>query len=302
MAKYFSVNDASFVLCQPIDQGLGWVAMVKDDVSQQEIEHSVLLKYTHEIGRKFEYIDLKMFRTKYIGWLCNLKEAVFVGDNGECAVVTLNGIIKDEYVTNSDRNPENIGPIRSATTIGDDVIVVGMQRQVYRRVETSGWIDMMQGIPEPTETTGFECILAISFDEIYAAGWLGEIWMYNGNKWKQIDSPTNRIITSLCLSDKGEVIGCGRNGMIIKGRKDAWEEIENLVCPDDLWSIESYSGRVFASGLRFMYELTDDGLEQLEFYDIQASSFGVLAAGGGLLWSLGEKDLISFDGSKWIRL
>ena len=59
---------------------------------------------------------------------------------------------------------------------------------------------------------------------------------------------------------------------------------------------------MYAAGLRFLYALTDDGVEEVEFDSLQPSSFGLLVSGGGVLWSMGEKDLISFDGSKWARL
>lgn len=299
--KLLNINNGSFVTGVPLSIDEGWVVMTMDDVSKKEIEHSSILKYSQN---EFDKICLKMFRTRYVGWLANFEEVIIVGDNGECTVIGSDGVDRDEFVTNSNRNPRNTGHIRSAAIVGNDVIVVGMQRQVYRRTGLTGWSDMMNGIPStvPGVVKGFECVLAVSMDEIYAAGWDGEIWMFDGTSWNQIDSPTNRIITSLCMSDEGDVIGCGRNGMLIRGRRHTWKEIEDLICPDDLWSIESYSGRIFTSGLRFMYELTDDGLEQLDFYDVQANSFGELTTGGGALWSLGEKDLLSFDGTKWVRL
>ena len=279
----------------------GWVVVAMDDPAMQEIEHSVILKYNHG---EFEIVCLKMFRTKYVAWLRDFNEAVFVGDNGECAVVGSGGGDRDEYVTTSDKSPRNTGHIRSATTIGNDVIVVGMQRQVYRRVGGKGWVDMMEGIPplDPDRVAGFECVLAVSNDEIYAAGWDGEIWLFDGDRWTQVDSPTNRIITSLCLNEEGDVIGCGRNGMIIKGRRDTWRVVDDIECPDDLWSVESYSGTVYASALRFMYALSDSGLGEVEFGSLELGSFGLLVSGGGVLWSIGEKDLASFDGKTWSRL
>ncbi len=301
MSNLSDIDDGSFVTGVPMSVDTGWIVMAMDNLAKQEIEHSAILKYNYGA---IEKVCLKMFRTKYVAWLANLKEAVFVGDNGECAAVGSGGVVRDEYVTSSSISPRNTGHIRSATTIGDDVIVVGMQRQVYRRVGAASWVDMMQGIPsiDPGCVTGFECVLAISPDEIYAAGWHGEIWTFDGTRWNQIDSPTNRIITSLCLNGEGDIIGCGRNGMFIKGRRDTWHEIDDLVCPDDLWSVEYYSGSAYASGLRIMYVLSDDGIEVVDFDSLQASSFGLLVSGGGVLWSMGEKDLISFDGSNWVRL
>lgn len=301
MTNLFNVDAASFVTGVPMSTDTGWVVMAMDNLAEQEIEHSAILKYNQGV---FESVCLKMFRSKYVAWLTNLEEAVFVGDNGECAVVGVDSIVRDEYVTSSSRSPRNTGHIRGAAAIGDDVIVVGMQRQVYRRTGVSGWVDMMQGIP-PSDSagiTGFECVLAVSPDEIYAAGWRGELWMFDGTRWNRLDSPTNGIITSLCLDENGEIIGCGRKGLFIRGRGDKWRVIEGLICPDDLWSVISISGRIYAAGLRFLYALSDDKIEIIDFENIRASTFGSLVSGGGVLWSMGEKDLLSFNGSNWKRL
>lgn len=301
MNNHFNVDAASFVTGMPMSASTGWIIMAMDDLAKQEIEHSAILKYNEGM---FEPVCLKMFRSKYVTWLANLKEVVIVGENGECVAIDADGTERDEYVTMSSRSPRNTGHIRSATTIGDDVIAVGMQRQVYRRVGSSGWVDFMQGIPLPDkgETLGFECVLAVSVNEIYAAGWQGDLWLFDGTQWNQIDSPTNAIITSLCLDEKGEIIGCGRNGLLIKGRKDKWRVYTAPECPDDLWSVISFYGKVYASGLRHMYMLSDDGIEIVEFDELDVTTFGLLVFGGGIIWSIGQKDLISFNGSSWIRL
>ena len=276
--------------------------MAMDDVAAQGIEHSAILKLTHGV---FESVCLKMFRSKHVAWLPALQEAVFVGDNGECTVIANDGTDRDEYVTQSQRSPRNTGHIRAASRLGDDVIAVGMQRQVYRRLSSGQWVDMNRGIPLPNtaETSGFECVLAISETEIYAAGWRGEVWLFEGETWRRLDSPTNRIITSLGLNPKGEVFACGRNGMLIAGRKDTWRLIGDSGCPDDLWALAASSGLQFAASLRRLYTLRDDGTAAVvELDELGAETFGHLASTPNVVWSLGEKDFLSFDGNKWLRI
>jgi hypothetical protein len=294
----FNVPCASFLTGAPMSADSGWVVMAIDELAAQEIEHSAILKY---IGGDFAAICIKMFRTRAVLWLPGRHEAVFVGDNGECTSIDANDVDHDEYVTSSARSPRNTGHLRAATRLDDDVIAVGMERQVYRRDASGAWSDMMQGIPEssPEGVTGFECVLAISANEMYAAGWRGDIWTFDGVTWRQIDSPTNLVITGMCAAPDGSIMACGRNGLLLSGRHDSWKIVREGACPTDLWSLDGSTGKVFAAGLRHLFLLTEDGAELV---GTDAQSHGELIYGAGVLWSMGEKDFLSFDGVAWKRI
>jgi hypothetical protein len=300
MSKNFNVAAASFVTGIPLSLDAGWLVMAMDDIAAQEIDHSAILKFDRGL---FEPICLKMFRSKHVAWLPGRREVVFIGANGECTSISSNGLDHDEKVTTSARNPGNTGDVRAATSIGDEIIVVGMQRQVYRRLGPNSWIDMMQGIPlaDPAVTTGFECVLAISPTEVYAAGWNGELWLFDGTSWHQLGSPTNGVITALCFNWNGEVVGCGRNGLLIAGRNDQWRIMDEVDCPDDLWSLASASEKLFAAGLRHMFTITATEVKQTDLGDCTARTFGKLVSTGEVIWSFGEKDFLSFDGKKWTQ-
>lgn len=299
MTNLFDVSKSSFVCAVPVEKDWGWVVMAMDDLGAQEIEHSAILRFR---GGAFEAVVLKMFRSKSVLWLPGRQEALCVGDNGECTAIDAAGQDRDEYVTTSARSPRNTGHIRSAVRLGDEVIAVGMQRQVYRRDASGQWRDMMQGLPAPSaETGGFECCVAVSDTEIYAAGWRGEIWLWDGRAWRPIDSPTNRIITAMSLGPDGSVLACGRNGMLLQGKHDTWNTVHDGECPDDLWSIEHAFGQAFTAGLRRLYTI-EDPLALADTNPAHAGSFGFLVSREDVLWSLGEKDFISYDGRSWTKI
>jgi hypothetical protein len=300
MANLFDPSKSSFVCAAPVGAGDGWVVMAMDDLAEQEIEHSAILRYRDGV---FEATCLKMFRSKSALWLPGRGEALFVGDTGECTAIGLDGVDRDEFVTASSRSPRNTGHIRSATAIDDEVIAVGMQRQVYRRDAAGKWADMMAGMAAPVgETTGLECVLAVTPSEIYAAGWRGEIWISDGVAWTRVGSPTNQIITSLGLASDGSVIACGRKGLLLRGRRDSWSTLHQGVCPDDLWSIRTAFGATYAAGLRRLYRVDERDVTLVDTGAADARSYGFLAANAGVLWSLGEKDFVEFDGSAWRRV
>jgi hypothetical protein len=62
--------------------------------------------------------------------------------------------------------------------------------------------------------------------ELYAVGWQGEIWHYDGEKWHQLPSPTKLVLVDVCCAGDGTVYACGREGLLLKGRDQTWEIVE----------------------------------------------------------------------------
>ncbi|WP_437934346.1 hypothetical protein [Sorangium sp. So ce341] len=291
----------SYVTGQPSGPDSGWIVMAMDDVAAKGIGHSGLFGWRRPA---LTPVKMTMFRTAFAAWLPHSKEAVFVGDDGRCAVVGPDGRMADERVTAGPRAPQNTGPLRGGTRIGDQLVVVGMQRQVYRRERDGVWVDLMRGLPDdvPGEVAGFEAVAAVQPSELYAAGWDGELFCFDGQAWRQLDSPTRRIITGLGVDDDGTVWGCGRNGLVLRGRGSDWQLVPEAACPDDLFSIVPFKGRVFAASLRRLYCIEAGRVELLDLDALGADSFGVLSAFGDTLWSIGAKDVLSFDGQRWSRV
>jgi hypothetical protein len=279
----------------------GWIVMAMDDVGAKGVEHSAIMKWDRPLLKPHA---LKMFRSKFTAWLPGRREAIFVGDDGQCAVLDASNTLTDEFVTAGTRNPRNVGHIRGGARLGDEIIVVGMQRQVYRRNAAGQWIDFDHGLPhESVPVSGFEAVVALGPDEMYAAGWDGEIWMFDGRTWTAVDSPTNSVLTSLCKTKDGTVFGCGRKGLLIRGRGQHWRRLVDTACPDDLWSVAYFKGELFAASLRRLYRLIGgETLEPIDLDELGADSFGVLAPMETVLWSIGEKDVLEFDGSRWTRV
>jgi len=294
------VQQGSYINGCPTGPESGWIVMVMDDVAAKEIDHSAFLSWDRPLmSPRF----MKMFRTVFAGQMSD-GSLIFVGDNGHCVSVAPAGQAIDEFVSDGPDSPKNTGHLRSATIVGTRVIAVGMQRQVYVRSETGQWSAARAGLPPFGEgdTSGFEAVAAVSPTEVYAAGWGGEIWRFDGARWHRIDSPTNRIITALGVDDKGLVYGCGRNGLLLSGQAGNWKVLSDIRCPDDLWTIAPHAGRVFAAGLLRMYCIEDGNISLVELDAIDANSFGVLNSNNGNLWSIGAKDVISYDGTSWSRI
>ena len=175
-----------------------------------------------------------------------------------------------------------------------------MKRQVYKRDSENLWTDISAPFPAKSEKVGFESIDGFSEDEIYAVGWNGEIWHYNGSKWYNQSGLTNLILTSVCCASDGIVYIAGQQGILLKGRFDAWEIIElDDEVKIDFWDLCSFKNKLFISSILQLFTLSDGQLLDVEFDGIDVHSFYGLTKAEGVMWSIGAEDVLSYDGKKW---
>ena len=142
----------------------------------------------------------------------------------------------EEYVDNSVEGPPDRGVLRDIRLIGDHVYVTGMKRQVYRRESPSIWSRQDRGVVIPTVdniVAGFNSIDGFSENNIYAVGWSGEIWHYDGKIWQDVASPTNIKLERIICVDPDKVYICGQAGILIKGNHNRFKVIDHNSTRDD---------------------------------------------------------------------
>jgi hypothetical protein len=234
-----------------------------------------------------------------------LEQGVFLGLWGEILCVG-SGDVHDEQIIASDEDtPAQRGPMRGIRGIGGKAYAVGMARQVYRRDGANLWSCIDQGARlrdgEPV-TKSFEAIDGFSEEEIYAVGRGGAIWRYDGRLWQPVDSPTNMILTNVCCAGDGRGYACGRVGMLVRGRGQTWEVIEHEDTEEDFWGLAWYNDTLYLSTMRFVYTLQGDHLQPVDFGDDAPGTCFHLSAADGVLWSIGAKDVMAFNGTTWARI
>ncbi|MCG8488639.1 MAG: hypothetical protein MI756_14295 [Chromatiales bacterium] len=247
------------------------------------------------------------------GWstagVCVVKQEkptiVCVSNTGDVATAATGGIRGEERIGEGSETPRQLGRIRSVRAIGGLAHAAGMGRQVYRREATGDWRAIDSGArrqQKDGKVVGFEGIDGFAADDIYAAGWNGEIWHYDGQSWRQIDSPTDQILSNLVCGGDGYVYACGRRGLLLCGRGDEWRVIRQESTIEDIWGLAWFNDSLYLSTMRAVYRLNDDVLELVDFGDDLPATCYHLATGGGVLCSIGEKDVMVFDGQQWERL
>lgn len=221
------------------------------------------------------------------------EKLIVVGEDGD--VVTYAGGAETR---------EKISPkpvmIRNARRILDSVYACGMKRQVYKRLDEGAWVDISAQFPKADEEVGFESIDGFSDKEIYAVGWNGEIWEFDGAGWIHRGSPSNVILTSICCAPDGVVYAAGQQGVMIKGRHDVWESIDWEDEVDaDIWDLCWFEDDLYIATIANLYKLRGSALLEVDFGVVFPPSCYSLTSAEGVLWSIGRDHVASFDGTDW---
>lgn len=280
-------------------QDLIYIVTLDDSIDRQ-IEHSHL--YTLD-GGTLGYAGVQDWSTQSMT-ICRHphEQLLAMSPLGHLRLIG-SGLDSEELISTPDGSPETRGLLRKVRNIGQRAYAVGMNRQVYRRDGEGLWVCLDQAIrPAPSEVKGFETVDGFAENDLYAAGWDGEIWHYDGVGWHPCASPTNLVLTSLLCAADGQVYLAGQRGLLLKGRQNSWQIIEQEAMRDDIWDLAWFEGQLYVATYRGLYSLVNEQLVPVDFGDERPTSFYHLSAADGVLWSFGAKDIMAFDGSRWQRI
>jgi hypothetical protein len=233
----------------------------------------------------------------------------FIGTVGEY-VMFQDARRQTGFIDTSVRGPSVIGELRASTQIENNIIAVGMGRQVYqlslevgRTRLTSKRLDQsILASPSAGGAVGFNGVAAFFLDEIYCVGWKGEIWWYDGTVWHSVSSPTNVTLQHVRCAPDGFAYAVGQRGTLLRGRRDAWEVIDHGGAEMDLWSSEWIADRLVVASGRTVCVLDPDQTLRVILDDARVSgvSCGWLTASGTNLYSIGESHVLcSQDMHRW---
>lgn len=215
----------------------------------------------------------------------NTEDGMFYGD-----------IIEDSYPQPKLRR---IRGFRSVSRIADKAYAVGLGGMVYRLDKVDQWTRIDDGLPQSFD---IEAIHGLDDREIYAVGSHGQIWSYDNKKWLEYQLPTSANLNTVKCTNNGEVYIAGMGGILMRGRRDKWEVIEHEGTEEDIWDLEWFNQELYLSTMDTVYQLTNNKLKEVDFSVDRPQSCNQLSAANGVLWSIGEYDIMSFDGKVWTRI
>ena len=230
----------------------------------------------------------------YRGWW-------ILGRNGEVQEISTAGTHKEQIEGAGLNYSEPYGYLEAIKNIDGSLHACGYGRQVYRRVGDS-WVSLSDSILTRDTARGFFDIDGLSEKNLYAVGWQGDIYFYDGRGWYRDESPTNAHLAGVkCLPD-GQVWVCGNRGVVLCGAFGNWHLVDSNSFENNWYSIELFEGTPYLAGNNFLAKVehnrivpVDTGLK----YQITTHK---LHAREGILWSIGEEDILAFDGKIWTPL
>jgi hypothetical protein len=188
------------------------------------------------------------------------------------------------------------GSFCSVAQIGGRAHAVGLRGMVYRLDAPASWTRIDEQLPREFDV---EAIHGFSESDIYAVGSKGELWQFNGQSWLKRNLPTNVNLLSVKCAEDGIVYIGGHGGLLVRGRNEAWEILDQPHMHSDIWDIEWFRGELYVSTFSGLYRLKGRNLERILFGENKPQSFYHLSVGERVLWSVGEADVMSFDGTNW---
>lgn len=280
-----------------------YLGLVFPDLVEQQAPHTMLLGLTpHElVGVRLHWSMCAITPGTEDG-----ERFVAVGQYGNVLVGNLSATQEENGLLTGRSTPLQRGPLVAARTIGRHVYAVGTTRQCYRRDGRDTWtcIDASaQSHGKDITDYSFQAIDGYGEDEIYTAGWEGEIWLWNGKHWALCDSPTNLGLHAVACGGDAKVYAAGQVGTLLRGRGDDWEVVEHGATEEDFWDLAWFQGRLYLSTTRFVYVLDDHGrLQRISFGEEVSLTAYHLRVIEGTLWSIGPDDVLIFDGQVWTRI
>ena len=192
------------------------------------------------------------------------------------------------------------GVMSRVRAIGGGVYACGWGSQVYKLAGTE-WRPFEHGL-DPSVRYGFLDINGPAEDDIHAIGMDGVIAHFDGTRWSVVDSITNlNLLSTACLAN-GEIVIVGADGTILQGHKDSWSNLSHPAVTGNLWDVEAYEGRLFlvaTSSPTGLFEQSHNGWVPVQHGSPTKPTTHRLCSGSGQLWSIGEYDLLKYDGVAW---
>jgi hypothetical protein len=285
----------------------------RDDADRKNLSVSFVFRWANAwASRSFrgDAVDLCVVREPSLS-------VIILDVNGYVHRWTAEGITS-EAIDEGDDGPDTIGPMRAIQVIGGSPFVVGMGRTVYRGSESGGWLRLDEGVrveeidsdegddnDREEEVEGFNSIDGFDQNDVYAGGWNGAIWHFDGRRWSATETLTNVAINAVVCVPDGRVYAAGQLGTLIEGRAGRWRVLSTEESGPDYWDAVWFQDRLYLVEGNGLHVVEGDRVEKVEVEIVSRGNmspltFSALSAYDGVMWAIGPKTAIyTSDGRNW---
>ena len=277
-----------------------------EKLEEEDVPHSFLAVWAAK-DRKWTIFEEDFYITSVTATPGQSKRTlVSLGMYGEAIVNEPSGLHRERLAKGKDA-PNNLRTMHDVRRIGSHFYAVGMRRQVFRRNVARGpWTKIDSGVFVPDnskEIAGFLSIDGFDDTEVYAVGYSGEIWLFDGKSWAQLSSPTNARLECVRCQLNGSVQICGASGVVLNGRRDDWQELDQDLTDEPLLSLAMLGQKTyFATDEGVIIEYDGKAFKATRLPPKTPMTTGVLDTNGEDLLSIGDADIATYNGKAWTML
>jgi hypothetical protein len=249
----------------------------------------------------------------------DLRVFAALGENGEVVLLSLQQV--QERIPGAGLQPEfskGYGYLNDIQQIGGHLYACGYSGQVYRRNGAGDWAHMDEGILQaPGPDTGQYFAAAINGPHeraIYVAGSLNsrgnppraDFW--NGDHWSPLTLPaTAGRITNIFVESEDRIWICGAQGTLLLGNAaEGFRTMNPLGARQLFLSVTKFQDQLYLGSNLGLFRF--DPVKPNALFRAVRSSLrpgiqdaNIAAAADDVLWSMGPKDILRYDGVKWER-
>jgi hypothetical protein len=246
-----------------------------------------------------------------------------LSQEGDIGMPSPGGLVFENIVDAGVSSPGNkgYGYVSNLRHIGEHLYACGSGGQVYKRLGPDNWVHMDAGLLQDRKalangTVGRLLLRAIdgaAENDVYATGSMpgdtgyeGVLFHGDGSGWRRLDIARVKQLNAIYVESADRVWLCGQNGALLVGNHregfEDWSDaaqsqlFHDLTMYEDTLYLSADKGLCAYDGKRRRVVRVKTGLKP------EPRHLSNIDCADGVLWSVGRKDIVKFDGRTWARI
>jgi hypothetical protein len=200
--------------------------------------------------------------------------------------------------------------VRKARLVQGKMYMVASGREVRRRDAPDAWTILSNGVPDKFaekdgSKMGFHDIDGFSENDIYAGGYNGDVWHWDGQIWKKVAIPTNADIYGVCCGGDGLVYLSTGVETIVVGRGNRWKIIsyakEKNLGDVKFSNMVWFKDRIYMGYGSTLYEIHDGKFQSSTLNDMEGRpvDWSFIDVTEDLMLAGSKLEVALFDGERF---
>jgi hypothetical protein len=316
MAMQQSIN---FVDMHVVERDCVYFASRLDKLDSREYVHSRMVVYDAQSEKKWYFHDAEI----NVVSVCAKRRSDVEGR--KLCALSKEGEI--EFFSNKDSTSriEKIagagvrlgtrGYVSRIKEIGARLFVCGGNNQIYQRraldwelisggdlslMDTDETLDdiLSDSIDDSRSSGMLNDIVGFDENNLFCVGDQGVIARYNGTTWVSVVSPTTEHLNAAVIDADQIVWICGHNGTLLRGGLDGdFKDVSAVEDNAHFRSVAVLDKTVFLSSEDGLFQYGGEAIKRVS-PPAPSDTYRVMSS-GGVLWSVGSKEISCFAEGKW---